>query len=95
LLIDLVEADASVPPNKRMHFIAYHWPSDEEETALIAHPGLKGGNKNIFLGDLTVLAQKGLISLSGESAKSYQVTIQPEAYLCYGLLRPTNDFYYN
>jgi hypothetical protein len=87
LIIDLVEADACVPPNKRMHFIAYHWPSSKEETALISHPGLKNGNRNIFLGDLTVLAQKGLIQLSGSSDKSYQVTILPDLYLHYGFIK--------
>lgn len=87
LVIDLVEADAGLPPNKRMHFIAYHWPSSEEETALIAHPGFKGGNRHIFLGDLTVLAQKGLIQLSGSSDKSYQVTILPDLYLYYGFIK--------
>ena len=52
LVIDLVEADAGLPPEKRTHFVAYHWQGDDQETALIAHPGLRGGNRNVFLGDL-------------------------------------------
>jgi hypothetical protein len=91
LLIDLVEAAERVPPTQRAYFIAYRHQGDNTENAFLTHPGLDGGHRNIFFGDLETLAHNDLVLLNGEAKRSYEVTVLPEAYLHYGAIKqPTS-----
>jgi hypothetical protein len=85
LLITLVEADRSVPRNKRKKIQVWTTEGDDEVYTSLRHPGLTN-SPSVFQGDIDALARVGLLDPSYESSSLTEYTITPRGYAYYRYL---------
>jgi hypothetical protein len=84
LLKKLVEAHRNVPRNRRQKFMMLRFLGGEE---FIRHPGLPSGKLDVFHGDMEILAEQGLLTVSYSSQGTANYDVHPRAYEYYAYLQ--------
>jgi hypothetical protein len=85
LLMALVDASRSVPPEKKAAFLFSH-PHNRPQGRLV-HSGLPDHPVDAYLGDLEELATKGLLSLRRTDRGDRLFDVRPEGFRYYEELR--------
>jgi len=84
LLKKLVEAHRSVPLDRRQKFMMHRFLGGIE---FIQHPGLPGGRLDVFHGDVEILAEQNLLTVSYNSSGNSIYDVHPRAYRYYEVLQ--------
>jgi hypothetical protein len=79
LLVTLVEAERNVPRDQREQFI--YFPSMGDPS--LAHPGLPGREVSVYLGDLDVLSNAGLLNETRTRSGTRHFDIAPAGFAMY------------
>jgi hypothetical protein len=79
LLVTIVEAARNVPCSERRKFMVVRCHSGD----LLIHPGLSKDNRQAYFGDVEILAQTGLLSLSYYSSESPLFDVTPLGFRYY------------
>lgn len=83
LLVMLVEATRNVPRDQRQKF----WVVQADGGDFSIHPGLPGGHANIYMGDIEILANEGLLNLSYGPSGTPQFDVTPTGFAYYDHLK--------
>ena len=89
LIVTLVEAAEHVAPERQIRLLAVSQESQHPDRVMLCHPGFGMQGAMVFIGDLEVLAYRGLILLAaaGTIEGLYHITLLPEAYAYYGEIK--------
>jgi hypothetical protein len=79
LLVTLVEAERNVPRGQREQFIYFPTMADPA----LAHGGLPGREVQVYLGDLDILSNAGLLNETPTRSRSRHFDITPDGFAMY------------